>query len=95
MIPCKGCLTNIIARKHTKTNKCIIKTNAPKRTCPCQKCLVKTTCNDQCEEFKETVTTIFSFKLSYDYKAVVDPPLYGLERQRGYFIRPYYKRIPD
>jgi hypothetical protein len=95
MIKCRGCLTSIIARSHTQTKKCVIKNNAPKKKCPCQKCLVKTTCGNQCEEFEATVKSIFNFKLSYDYKAIIDPPLYGLERQRGVFIRPYYKRLID
>jgi len=83
---CKGCLTNILVRNYKEINKCIIKNNAPKRTCPCQKCLVKTNCNKQCEEFKETTTSIWGYKLSNDYKAVYNATV-------SYGLKPYYHTI--
>ena len=84
---CKGCLT-AIRMKTFERKICVIANNAPKRNCPCQQCLVKTTCDKQCEDFITLLKSIHKFKkLSYDYKKIVAES-YGFST-----INPTYKQL--
>jgi len=87
---CEGCKTKIDSQWYDLINKCIIKTNAPKRICPCQSCVIKPMCNRQCKEFYDLAESIFQIDLSYDYKGIVrNPSVYNGNIVR----RPYYNRI--
>jgi len=56
---CNGCYTE----------RCIIAHNSPKRmkVCPCQICLIKVTCIEQCEKYKNLVIGLFPTSYA-DYK---------------------------
>ncbi len=85
---CKGCRTKIDTSQFTRINKCIIKTNAPNRNCPCKVCVIKPMCCNQCEEFYKLLVSIFKIYLSYDYKSI------GPSLDYAYHLRtPYYRRM--
>jgi hypothetical protein len=67
---CKGCKTKINTIKFKNITTCIIETNAPKRKCPCELCVVKPMCSIQCKPFYDLVVSIFKMSISYDYKGV-------------------------
>jgi len=63
---CDGCYTI----------RCIIAHNSPKRmkVCPCQICLIKMTCIEQCEKYKRLVTGLFPTSYA-DYKKMKVSPI--------------------
>lgn len=69
---CKGCRTEGLIEEHSVTKACVVKQNAPKRNCPCEDCIVKTACFNQCDKFQSLVRSIFNLPLSYDYKYVYE-----------------------
>ena len=84
---CKGCMSNIKIRKLTN-KECLIIRCAPKRKCPCQRCLVKCSCSVQCEDFINLLKSIFKFKtIGYDYKCI-QANSYGFST-----LNPTYRRI--
>ena len=85
---CKGCATVRLLECY-EMDKCIIRNNAPKRNCPCETCLIKTTCFVQCDKFFDLIVSIFNMKPSYDYKNI-DPT--ELESYYNSII-PYYRRL--
>ena len=84
---CEGCKTKIKTGQFRNINKCVIQTNAPKRNCPCESCIVKPMCSKQCKPFYDLVASIFKMSLSYDYKAV--GPLADVLHTKT----PYYNRL--
>lgn len=58
---CEGCYTQ----------RCILAHNSPKRMkiCPCQICLIKMTCIEQCDKYKNLVVGLYPTVYS-DYKKV-------------------------
>jgi hypothetical protein len=85
---CKGCKTKIDASQFIRVNKCIIRTNTPNKNCPCEVCVIKPMCSDQCEDFYNLLVSIFKISLSYDYKSVSpDKPTAHL------IYQPYYRRL--
>lgn len=89
---CKGCRTNIDTSQFIRLNKCIIRTNAPKRKCSCEVCIIKPICCNQCKDFYNLLVSIFKITLSYDYKSVgpfPDQP----QRNAHLLNKPYYRRI--
>ncbi len=93
---CKGCRTYRTVNSGYVMDKCIIKNNAPKKSCPCELCIVKTTCNRTCNDFDRAARSIFKMKLWYDYKNI--EPMGNVERVgiESYYTpvnqRPLYKR---
>ncbi len=85
---CKGCMTSTKLRIYD-LNKCVIKNNSPKKSCPCYKCLVKTSCSVQCQDFKDVIKSIFNIKMGYNYKGVVSDTFPHINSH----ARPYYHRI--
>jgi len=63
---CEGCYTI----------RCIIAHNSPKRMkiCPCQECLIKMTCIEQCEKYSRLVTELFPTSYA-DYKKMRITPI--------------------
>jgi hypothetical protein len=63
---CNGCYTI----------RCIIAHNSPKRMkiCPCQICLIKMTCMEQCEKYRRLVTGLFPTSYA-DYKKMKITPI--------------------
>lgn len=86
MMSCEGCKTKIDTKQFRGISKCVIKTNAPKRNCPCESCVVKPMCSRQCKPFYDLVASIFKMSLSYDYKAVNLHPNIIQDK-------PYYDRL--
>ena len=85
---CEGCKTKRDIYKSTgvENMQCILKTNAPKRCCPCSNCIVKPMCTMQCDRFKSVLQSIFELPLSYNYKSIHPP-------QHAWANRVYYSRI--
>ena len=67
---CKGCRAETYTSQFKKISTCIIQANAPKRKCPCEFCIVKPMCSEQCKPFYDLVASIFKISLSYDYKSI-------------------------
>ena len=85
---CKGCRTSLNIKKYYITKKCIIVNNSPQRNCPCQRCLVKSSCKVQCEDFINLIKSIHAFKtISYNYKNI-QAGSYGFPT-----INPAYERV--
>lgn len=64
---CNGCYTV----------RCIIAHNSSKRMkiCPCQNCLIKITCVEQCQKYKDLVTGLFPTVETTDYKKMNITPI--------------------
>ena len=84
---CKGCRTKIYTKKFKKITTCIIQANAPKRKCPCQVCIIKPMCSEQCKPFYDLIESIFKISISYNYKSEALSPFPFAQN------RPYYNRI--
>jgi len=83
---CNGCATARDIKRFLDINECVIKHNAPKRACPCEICLVKTTCQTRCESFNNLFKSIFKCPPSYDYKCISSDNLVYNNK-----YRPFYK----
>jgi hypothetical protein len=87
---CTGCRTKSLIENHYKIkSKCVIAKNSPNSFCPCEVCIVKTNCFNQCETFQKKVDSIFKIETSYDYKNIAIP--YKFQFTTSGVI--YYKRI--
>ena len=86
---CKGCRTAVNIKKYYWTKLCIIVNNAPKRNCPCQQCLVKTSCTVQCKDFVNLIKSIHKIGVSYNYKGI-QADSYGFPT-----MHPTYQRITE